>query len=215
MSKETPKIAAQARTVFGDNASRRLRKAGIIPAVVYSKGVEPRAIQISADEWKVVSAQGSHVITLIEDGKETPALVREVQFNHLKNYVVHIDFQQVDLTKEIVSKVALHAFGDCYGAAHGGVLEQEVHELEVLCCPADLPEVIKVDVTKLDKGQAIAVKDLVLPEGVRTNADPEEIVFHVVMPDGDIVAGEEGAAEPEAINEKKAEARAAGKADKK
>ena len=71
MSKETPKIAAQARTVFGDNASRRLRKAGIIPAVVYSKGIEPRAIQISADEWKVVSAQGSNIITLIEDGKET------------------------------------------------------------------------------------------------------------------------------------------------
>ena len=96
MSKETPKIAAQVRTVFGDNASRRLRKAGIIPAVVYSKGIEPRAIQISADEWKVVSAQRSNIITLIEDGKETQALVREVQFNHLKNYVVHIDFQQIN-----------------------------------------------------------------------------------------------------------------------
>ena len=95
MSKESPKIAAQARTVFGDNASRRLRKAGIIPAIVYSKGIEPRAIQISADEWKVVSAQKPEVITLVEDGKETQALVREVQFNHLKNYVVHIDFQQI------------------------------------------------------------------------------------------------------------------------
>ena len=215
MSKETPKIAAQTRTVFGDNASRRLRKAGIIPAVVYSKGVEPRAVQVSADAWKVVSAQGSHIVTLVEEGKETPALVREVQFNHLKNYVVHIDFQQVDLVAEISAKVALHAFGDCYGAAHGGVLEQEVHELEVICCPADLPEFIKVDVTKLDKGQALAVKDIVMPEGVRTNADPEEIVFHVVMPDADAAASDESAAEPEAINEKKAEARAAEKADKK
>ena len=149
----------------------------------------------------------------------TPVLIREVQFNHLKNYVVHIDFQQVDLNKEISAKVVLHAVGDCYGAAHGGILEQELHELEVLCRPADLPELIKVDVSSLDIGQALSVKDLVLPQGVRTNVDPEEIVFHVVMPQIEAEpAPEEAAAEPaepEAINEKKTEARAAEKAEKK
>lgn len=96
MSKETHKIAVQARTGFGDNASRRLRKAGMIPAIVYSKGIEPKAIQVSADEWKVVSASNPSIVTLVDGDKETPALVREVQFNYLKNYVVHIDFQQVD-----------------------------------------------------------------------------------------------------------------------
>lgn len=214
MSRETHKLAAQARAAFGDNASRRLRRAGMIPAVVYSKGVEPRSVQVSADEWKVVSAHGSQIITLVEEGRETPVLIREVQFNHLKNYVVHIDFQQVDLNKEISAKVVLHAVGDCYGAAHGGILEQELHELEVFCRPADLPELIKVDVASLDIGQALAVKDIVLPEGVRTNADPEEIVFHVVMPqiEAEPEAAEEASpAEPEAINEKKTEARAAEK----
>ena len=219
MSKETHKLAAQTRTAFGDNASRRLRRAGMIPAVVYSKGVEPRSLQVSADEWKVISAHGTQIITLVEGEKETPVLIREVQFNHLKNYVVHIDFQQVDLNKEISAKVVLHAVGDCYGAAHGGILEQELHELEVLCRPADLPELIKVDVASLDIGQALSVKDLVLPEGVRTNVDPEEIVFHVVMPQIEAEpAPEEAAAEPaepEAINEKKTEARAAEKAAEK
>ena len=100
MSKETYKIAVQARTGFGDNASRRLRKAGMIPAIVYSKGIEPRAVQVSADEWKVVSAQKPEYIMLIEGDKETPALIREVQYNYLKNYVVHIDFQQVDMVPE-------------------------------------------------------------------------------------------------------------------
>ena len=169
MSKETPKIAAQTRTVFGDNAARRLRKAGIIPAVVYSKGTEPKAIQISADEWKVVSAQKSRIVTLVEDGKETPALVREIQFNHLKNYVVHIDFQQVDLAAEITAKVAIVAFGECAGA-----LKQEMAQIELIGCPTALPNVIS-----LAKGQAVAVKDLALGEGVRANADADAIVFQV------------------------------------
>ena len=86
MSRETHKLAAQTRAAFGDNASRRLRRAGIIPAVVYSKGVEPRSVQVSADEWKVVSAHGSQIITLVEEGRETPVLIREVQFNHLGLY---------------------------------------------------------------------------------------------------------------------------------
>lgn len=179
MSKETPKIAAQTRTVFGDNASRRLRKAGTIPAVVYSKGAEPKSIQISADEWKVVSAQKSRVVMLVEDGKETAALVREVQFNYLKNYVVHVDFQQIDLAQEMTVKVAVASFGDCVGVTRGGVLKQEIAQLELTGSPVALPDVIKVDVSGLDKGQAIAVKDLTLPEGVRAGADAEAIVFQV------------------------------------
>ena len=92
MSNAKHVIAVEARTEFGDNPSRRLRRASRIPAVIYSKGQAARAISLSADEWKVVSAQKPEVITLVEDGKETQALVREVQFNHLKNYVYHVDF---------------------------------------------------------------------------------------------------------------------------
>ena len=116
---------------------------------------------------------------------------------------------------EIHASVALHAFGDCYGASHGGVLEQEVHELPVSCRPDALPDVIKVDVTKLQVGETLTVGQLVLPEGVKVRGlEADEIVFHVVLPTQDTAASEEGAAEPEAINEKKAEARAAEKAKK-
>ena len=214
MSKAENVIAAQPRSEFGDNASRRLRKSGFIPAVIYSRGKESIAVMLKTEAWQVAHAKGASLYTIALEGKEIPAIVKEVQFNHLKNYVYHVDFQAVDMAAEIHANVALHAFGDCYGASHGGVLEQEVHELPVSCRPDVLPDMIKVDVTKLQVGEALTVGQLVLPEGVtvRGLAD-DEIVFHVVLPTQESAA-EEGAAEPEAINEKKAEARAAEKAKK-
>ena len=214
MSKVEVAIAAQPRSEFGDNASRRLRKAGIIPAVIYGCGKPAVAISLKAEEWQVASAKKASLYTIALEGKEIPAIVKEVQFNHLKNYVYHVDFQAVDMTAEVHASVKLHAFGDCYGASHGGVLEQEVHELPVSCTPDALPDQIKVDVTNLKVGDSLTVADLVLPEGVKVRGlDAADIVFHVVLPTEE-TASEEGAAEPEAINEKKAEARAAEKAKK-
>lgn len=110
------------------------------------------------------------------------------------------------MDKEIVAAVPVHAHGESVGAAHGGILEQELHELEVICRPADLPEAVTADVTKLDKGEHLCVKDLVLPQGVRTEVDGETIVFHVGLPKEEAEApAEEAPAEPEAIKEKKAD----------
>ena len=220
MSKAENVIAAQPRNEFGDNASRRLRKSGYIPAVIYGRGKEPRAVQLKAEEWQVASAKGASLYTVELEGKEIPALVKEVQFNHLKNYVYHVDFQAVDMNAEIHASVPLHAFGECYGAAHGGVLEQEIHELPVTCRPDALPDLIKVDVTELQVGDALTVGQLQLPAGVKVHGlEADEIVFHVVRPteEAEPEAAAEGAAaaEPEAINEQKTEARAAEKAAKK
>ena len=219
MSKETPQIKVEARTVFGNNASRRLRKAGTIPAVIYGNGKAPRAVSVNNDAWCAFSAShASQMVTLLEDGKEVPALIKEVQFNHLKNYFVHIDFQEVNLDKEISAAVPLHAHGECYGATHGGILEQDLHELPVLCRPKDLPDGIRVDVTELKIGDGLTVAQLTLPAGVKADIAPDTLVFHVVRPQEEVVeepASEEAeATEPEAINEKKTEARAAEKESK-
>ena len=213
---ETKQIKVAARAEFGNNAARRLRRQGLIPAIVYGNNKEPQALTVNADEWSAFSARhGAHLVSLQLDGKEIPALVKEVQFNYLKNYVVHIDFQAVDLNAEISSTVPLHAFGDCYGAAHGGILEQELHELPVVCRPADLPESIKVDVTKLEIGDALTVADIELPAGVKADIDSEAVVFHVVRQqeeqEPEAEAEGEAATEPEAINEQKTESRAAEK----
>ncbi|MBQ6351645.1 MAG: 50S ribosomal protein L25 [Lentisphaeria bacterium] len=218
MSKETHKIQVEERTVFGNNASRRLRNAGRIPAVIYGNGKAPRAISVDSDAWCAFTAShASQMVTLVEAGKEVPALIKEVQYNHLKNYFVHIDFQEVNLDREISASVPLHAHGECYGATHGGILEQDLHELPVLCRPKDLPESIRVDVTELKIGDGLTVGQLTLPAGVKADIADDTLVFHVVRPQEEVAAEpteEAAATEPEAINEKKTEARAAEKESK-
>ena len=96
MSNENNTLAVELRTVSGSGEVRRLRRNGVIPAVAYGAGASPVSLSVNADEWKVWSAHHPDgKVTLAFDGKEVPAQVREVQFNQLKNYVVHIDFQLI------------------------------------------------------------------------------------------------------------------------
>ena len=192
MSKEQQELVVEVRTQFGDNASRRARKAGQIPAIVYSKGCENKAIYVNADQWKIVAARSVHMVTLVCGDEKIPALVREVQFNHLKNYVVHIDFQRVDLNAEITDKVPVVAVGECKAGTRG-ILEQEMHEVEVACRPADLPASISCDVSGLDLNDCVHVKDLVMPAGVKAVSNADAVVFHVV-----VTAAGESAASAEA-----------------
>ena len=206
MSKVNNEIAVQARKEFGKCASRRARKAGMIPAVVYSKGKEAKSIMVDADAWKVLAGHHVQMVTLVDGAAKSSALVKEVQFNHLKNYVQHIDFQEVDVNADLTAMVPVHAHGECIGVNHGGILEFELHEIEVICHPDHLPESIAAEVSSLDIGDQLHVKDLVMPEGVRTDADPEAVVAHVVRPKEEAEApAEEAVTEPEAIKEKKAD----------
>lgn len=208
MSKVNNEIAVQDRKEFGKCASRRSRKSGMIPAVIYSKGKEAKAIMVDADVWKVLAGHHVQMVTLVDGANKTAALVKEVQFNHLKNYVQHIDFLEVDLNADVTALVPVHAHGDCLGVSRGGILEFELHEIEVVCHPDHLPEFIAAEVTSLDVGDSLHVKDLAMPEGVRTDLDPEAVVAHVVRPKEEAEAPAEAAAEPEAIKEKKPEAEA-------
>ena len=208
MSKVNNEIAVQDRKEFGKCASRRSRKSGMIPAVIYSKGKEAKAIMVDADAWKVLAGHHVQMVTLVDGANKTAALVKEVQFNHLKNYVQHIDFLEVDLNADVTALVPVHAHGDCLGVSRGGILEFELHEIEVVCHPDHLPEFIAAEVTSLDVGDSLHVKDLAMPEGVRTDLDPEAVVAHVVSPKEEAEAPAEAAAEPEAIKEKKPEAEA-------
>ena len=208
MSNVSNEIAVQDRKEFGKCASRRSRKSGMIPAVIYSKGKEAKAIMVDADAWKVLAGHHVQMVTLVDGANKTAALVKQVQFNHLKNYVQHIDFLEVDLNADVTALVPVHAHGDCLGVSRGGILEFELHEIEVVCHPDHLPEFIAAEVTSLDVGDSLHVKDLAMPEGVRTDLDPEAVVAHVVRPKEEAEAPAEAAAEPEAIKEKKPEAEA-------
>jgi large subunit ribosomal protein L25 len=112
------------------------------------------------------------------------ALVKEVQYDTLRNVFLHIDFQAVRMDEKIHASVPVHpAFGvEAIGITHGGILEQPLHTIEVSCLPTALPEAITIDLAGLEVDHSIHVKDLVMPAGVSAVSDPDAVVFHMIKP---------------------------------
>ena len=222
MAKVKHVLNVQARTAGTTNDARRLRKTGLIPAIVYGKGIEPKCISVNATEWQLLSRNELNILSLVEDGKETLVLLKEVQHDPIKNRTRHLDFQAIRMDQKIKAHVAVrpgHVLPA--GASAGGLLEQNLHEIEVESLPQDLPEEIIVDVSGMNLGDIIHVGDIVMPEGVTAVTHADLVVFTEV--DESAAAEEEEAApaegeeaaEPEVIAEKKTEERAAAREDRK
>ncbi len=208
-------IAVQPRNESGTGAARRARKNGLVPAIVYSKHADPKQIYLNAGDWASVSRLNSRLLYLVDGSDKQAVLVREVQMNHLKAYCLHVDFQAVSADEKIHATILIRSLGEAIGAAQGGVLEQNIHELAVQCKPGDLVEEIKVNVEKLGFGDRIHLKDIELPAGIACTLDPETVLFHVVAPqteEASAAPAEDAAKEPEAIKQK---APAADEADAK
>ena len=223
MAKVKHVLNVQARTAGGTGDARRLRKTGLIPAIVYGKGIEPKCISVNATEWQLLSRNELNILSLVEDGKETLVLLKEVQHDPIRNRTRHLDFQAIRMDQKIKAHVAVrpgHALPA--GASAGGLLEQNLHEIEVESLPQDLPEEIIVDVSGMNLGDIIHVGDIAMPEGVTAVTHADIVVFTEV--DENAVAAEEEeaapaegeeAAEPEVIAEKKTEERAAARDERK
>ena len=222
MAKVKHVLNVQARTAGTTNDARRLRKTGLIPAIVYGKGIEPKCISVNATEWQLLSRNELNILSLVEDGKETLVLLKEVQHDPIRNRTRHLDFQAIRMDQKIKAHVAVrpgHALP--VGASAGGLLEQNIHEIEVESLPQDLPEEIIVDVSGMNLGDIIHVGDIVMPEGVTAVTHADLVVFTEV--DESAAAEEEEAApaegeeaaEPEVIAEKKTEERAAARDERK
>ena len=222
MAKVKHVLNVQARTAGGTGDARRLRKTGLIPAIVYGKGIEPKCISVNATEWQLLSRNELNILSLVEDGKETLVLLKEVQHDPIRNRTRHLDFQAISMDQKIKAHVAVrpgHALPA--GASAGGLLEQNLHEIEVESLPQDLPEEIIVDVSGMNLGDMIHVGDIARPAGVTAVTHADIVVFTEV--DENAAAAEEEAApaegeeaaEPEVIAEKKTEERAAARDERK
>ena len=222
MAKVKHVLNVQARTAGTTGDARRLRKTGLIPAIVYGKGIEPKCISVNATEWQLLSRNELNILSLVEDGKETLVLLKEVQHDPIRNRTRHLDFQAIRMDQKIKAHVAVrpgHALPA--GASAGGLLEQNLHEIEVESLPQDLPEEIIVDVSGMNLGDMIHVGDIQMPEGVTAVTHADIVVFTEV--DENAAAAEEEAApaegeeaaEPEVIAEKKTEERAAARDERK
>lgn len=220
-------LEVKSRTDLGRAKARSIRNGGFIPGVVYGEGKKSQAIQIERKTFLrlLKSQKGENVIinlTIASDdkkSKEIPVLIKELQHNPVTDEIIHIDFNQISLTKEIKVKVPIAAKGEAIGVKQdGGSLDHILWDLEVECLPTQIPQNIEVDVSSLKIGDSIHIKDLTIPKGVKVLQDPDLVVLSVAAPVKEEVAVEapvEGApAEPEVIKEKKEAPAEEGKEEK-
>lgn len=212
-------LKAQPRSVTGRKV-KRLRAQGLIPAILYGPGIAPRAIQVDERELERVLRRAgfTQLINLqIEDGHEPlreTVLVKEVQRHPIRRNLLHVDFYRVVMTEKLRTEVPVRLVGEAPVVARGAILVQNVDTVEVECLPADIPEAIEVDVSRLtETSHAITVADLTAPEGVTILSDPDEVIISITYSraamaeaEGEAVEEVETAApsEPEVIGKGKA-----------
>jgi large subunit ribosomal protein L25 len=164
---------ATKRDVQGTSASRRLRRAGRVPGVIYGAGKPAVSFDVDHNEiYQCLRKEAFHasVVTANLDGAKEQVLLRDVQLHAYKPLVLHVDFQRVDANTEIHTKVPLHFINGevCPGVKlQGGIVSHVITEIDVACLPKSLPEFIEVDLKTLEMGHSMHVNDLKLPAGVR------------------------------------------------
>lgn len=196
-------ITANKRDLLGTANARRLRREGLIPVNVYSRGEEAKSLVISeAEASKAHYHNGLITLNYVDAGSSESAVLKEVQIHPLSNKILHMDFHAVKADEMIKSVVPVVLEGEAVGLRQGGQVEQVLHELEVESLPANIPEVITVDVSALELNQALHVGDLKLAEGVKAVADAELIVAHCRAHKVTAEEAAEDAAAAEAAEEK-------------
>jgi large subunit ribosomal protein L25 len=203
MALERLELEVSLRDGRGKSVTRKLRAQGKVPAVVYGSGIEPTMIVVESLGLAKVLRGGANALVDLKGAKAIegkPVLVKEVQRDPLSRKVVHCDLYAVNLKARIDVEVPLHFTGIPRGVAlDGGVLEPLLRTLEVSTMPLAIPESIEVDVSNLGIGDAIHVRDLVLPPDVIVKTDPDVTVTHVVTPRLEEVAAPAAPAEGEAV----------------
>ncbi|THF61230.1 50S ribosomal protein L25/general stress protein Ctc [Pseudothauera rhizosphaerae] len=199
----TIEFKATQREEQGSSASRRLRRAGQLPGIIYGGDVAALPITMDHNElYHLLNKEAFHssVLTVDLDGKKQTVVLRDAQWHAYKPQVLHIDFQRVDATHKIHLKVPLHfANGENSPAVKlgGGLISHVITELDVNCLPGDLPTFIEVDLGGLEADQSIHASQIKLPEGVDLvlHGDADPVVVTVLKTKGEAAAEEEGSAE--------------------
>ena len=201
-------IKAQPRTNIGSQSTRKFRRDGLLPAIVYGHKKETLPIAIPTVEFMHMLKHGSHLFELqLPEGSET-VLVKEVQYNYLGTDPLHVDFSRVDLNERVKVGVPLILRGTAAGVTAGGVLQQILMELQIECVVTDIPEQIRMNVSKLELNQSLHAGEIPLLEGAKLLTDSTAVVAVVsaiaeeeVAPAAPAVEG--AAAEPEVITKGK------------
>ncbi|RJQ30890.1 50S ribosomal protein L25 [Candidatus Parcubacteria bacterium] len=171
-------INTEKRSIFGKNL-KKARKEGKLPAIVYGKGKEPKALFVDLNEFKKLwNKVDESTIVKLQGGDTQDVLIYDAAKEPVKGEFLHVDFYALDVDKPITANVPIEFDGVSAAVKeHGGVLVKVLHELEIEALPKDFPHEIKVNVAKLANiGDKIAVKDLDLPKNIKVNAKEDQIV---------------------------------------
>lgn len=199
-------LKVERRETRGKRVARRMREMGTVPAVLYGHREEAVSLSVDATALKAALRHGARTVELV-GGVQTSALIKAMQWDAFHTDILHVDFARVSADERITVMVPVHLKGDAPGARGAGVLEQPIHEVEVECLAAAIPDHITANVSNLQLGQSIHVSELQPIPGVTVLTPANEVVVHCIVAKGD----DEGApgvatgAEPEVIGRKPAE----------
>lgn len=183
------KLNAIYRERLGKGASRSLRKSGMIPGILYGPRTSALPISInSADLNKLISRKRESILVDLEilrnGNKETKTvMIKEVQRDPVKDFIIHVDLYEVAMDVSIRIEVPVHLIGKPAGAEKGGIVEHIMRTIEIECLPSDIPDKIEVDISHLDIGDSIHIRDLKTPPGVKIIEDLSSTVVAIVAPE--------------------------------
>ncbi|OGX61547.1 MAG: hypothetical protein A2189_01395 [Paenibacillus sp. RIFOXYA1_FULL_44_5] len=176
-------VQAEIRQSETKSDVKKLRSIGKIPAVVYGKQIEATKIAIPEKELMFLKSTPYAVIEMkMPDQKVHSVLINEIQRDTIYGNILHVDFHQIELDKPVKTTVSLEISGEFKGEKSGGMLQVLVHELEIRCLPRDIPEHIHIDVSALDIGDSIWVKDLQVSPNVQIKHDLDEVLVTILSP---------------------------------
>jgi large subunit ribosomal protein L25 len=177
-------LKTEKRSYFGTRMSRKIRSQGLIPCVVYGKGIDNLHLMVRRRDLEKIIRSGRHLIDIKDpDGNRFKVLIKDIQYDHLFKDILHIDFHKVALTEYVEVEVPLLFKGTPTGVSEeAGVFEEFVKSIRIKCLPTHIPEKIEIDVTGLKLKERLHIKDLPLPKEVKVLIDPETVIAAVYEP---------------------------------
>lgn len=184
MADKTTTLTVTPRTPDGSRSTRRLRRQGLVPGVIYGGGTEPVSFAVDARELRHALHGVGAVLDVQIDGKSTPAVLKNTQRHPLRGETTHVDLLRVDLSKPIQAVVAIELLGgeEAPGIKEGGILDQPTREVNVEALPTDIPESIQIDVSHLDIGDSVTLAVATVPSGVTLLDDDGAVVASMLAP---------------------------------
>jgi large subunit ribosomal protein L25 len=199
MASQTTKLSISRREPASSRATRRLRREGRVPGVLYGGGDEPLPFAVDERELRHALAARGAVVELQVDGSATPAVLKDTQIHPVRGETLHVDFLRVNLRQAISAIVGLEFVGadEAPGVKEGGVLEHVTREVNIEALPNDIPEAIQVDVSAMQINDTLTLAAVTAPRGVTLLDDLDETVVATLTPPSIDAAAEEEALEEE------------------